>query len=90
MVATASTYAWSQALLERQGLKRFGIAEADWHHLARDRNMWRDVFQEGPKKVQNTALAAQFICETCYHEFRRKPTISRHKRQTTHPRGRKR
>ena len=67
----------------RQDLKRFGIVEADWHHLAKDQNVSRDVCQEGLQKVQNTALSAQFICHC---EFQRRQDIVRHMYHTTCPR----
>ena len=39
----------------RQDLKRFCIAEAGWYCLAQDRTIWRDLCQQGLKKVQNAA-----------------------------------
>ena len=63
----------------RQDLKRFCIAEAGWYCLAQDRTIWRDLCQQGLKKVQNAAPSTMFACDICHRQFRRRQDIARHR-----------
>ena len=53
----------------RQDLKRFCIAEAGWYCLAQDRTIWRDLCQQGLKKVQNATPSTMFTCDICHRQF---------------------
>ena len=61
----------------RQDLKRFCIAEAGWYCLAQDRTIWKDLYQQGLKKVQNAAPSTMFACDICHRQFRRRQDIAR-------------
>jgi len=45
----------------RQNLKRFGIAEADC--FVQDKDMQRDVYQEGLQRALNTTISKQLACD---------------------------